>query len=197
MKGKIPTNICVRCSEALISANQIRKLCFSSEKYLRHLTGEDFLANESMPADYSFIMPEYKFSNSPFPLNVQPIVKMEIIKEEIVNDELECSKGFDLTDSVNFLNPEEPLSMKVKAQTSSNEPKPRQRKTQVNEVNMVQCQKCGKLYQSRYLQKHINSHDKPVVPANLFTYRCDICAYTCNVKAYMTSHMNSQHVVSE
>lgn len=200
MAGKIPTNVCVRCSEALIIANQIRKQCLSSEKYLRRLAGEDCPADEMKPDKIL----AYNFSSSLLPVDVQPIVKIEMIKEEIASSEGESredfSTGFDVKGHLVYDESDEPSTVKdSQAPPLKNDVQPRQRRQQENPAdNMMQCQKCGKLYHSRYLKKHINSHDKPVMPPTMFKiYRCDICDYVCKLKAYMTSHMNAQHVVSK
>lgn len=152
-KDLLPTKICYKCSDALLSAAQIRSLCLESDKYLKR----QLIDLNLLPMKLEETLKNEKNAEEPF---VE--IHLEEEDEQLDDHQVDeyCERDVE-TEQIEFkyeaIYEDDAVSDEkaVQARSSQSQPKTQPKPAVTHEV----CEICGKTYTKHYILHHLKTHD--------------------------------------
>ena len=195
----MPNKICLKCSDSLLDAFQIRNLCIESDKFLRKKLHDLNLLVDKEP---KIEVTDNNHENEDDFISIDQTnhqnSKQVFTKTE---DDFENFPGFVPSEYLNE-DFEESIETKVKKRSKT---KVKEFKKGIPTKNYKQtdskmftdfksekptrqpCPICGRMLTSNYLSHHIKTHsDKP-------EFWCDHCPLTFKIKGYLVAHLTNIH----
>ena len=194
----MPNKICLKCSDSLLDAFQIRNLCIESDRLLKkqlhdlnlladrepkiEMTdlqheNEDFLTinhTNHQNSEQVFTKTENEFENFP---HFEPSEFLDEDFEDTIETQVKKRskakvkepKKVILTKKYKLTDPK--MFTEIKSEKPTRQP----------------CPICGRMLTSNYLSHHIKTHsDKP-------EFWCDHCPLTFKIKGYLVAHLTNIH----
>ncbi|CAO1413132.1 unnamed protein product [Diamesa serratosioi] len=194
----LPNKICLKCSDSLLDAFQIRNLCIESDRLLRkQLHDLNLLADKEPKIEVTDNQHENEdfisIAQTNHQNNNQVFTKTE--------DDFESFPDFEPSEflSEDF---EESIETKVKKRSKAKVKESKKviltKKYKLTDPKMFTeiksekptrqpCPICGRMLTSNYLSHHIKTHsDKP-------EFWCDHCPLTFKIKGYLVAHLTNIH----